>query len=135
MDEIASYGESMEFRIVFDSIEATGKLTLYEAWTQGKGKDKITKQILQEKEIASVDFIVTNAIEVTDLRVEEEYRKKGLGRLIMNIIMALANYYDLPIELTSVDDAIPFYKKIGLKLKKGTKDVFIWHPHTWKSQS
>ena len=118
----------MEFRIVFDSIEAKGTLTLYEAWTKGKGKDKINKQILQEEPIASVDYIVTDAVEVTDLKVKEEYRKKGLGRLIMNIVMALANYYDKPIELTSADDAIPFYKSIGMKLKKGTKDVFIWKP-------
>jgi len=118
----------MEFKIEFDSVEAKGTLTIYEVWTQGKGKDKITKQILQETLVASVDFIVTDAIEVTDLRVEEAYRKKGLGKLIMNIVMALANYYDRPIELTSVDDAMDFYRKIGMKLKKGTTDVFIWQP-------
>lgn len=118
----------MEFKIVFDSIEAKGTLTLYEAWTKGKGKDKTNKQILREEPIASVDYIVTDAVEVTDLKVEEAYRKKGLGKLIMNIIMALANYYDKPIELTSVDDAIPFYKKIGMKLKKNTQDVFVWQP-------
>jgi len=116
----------MEFRIVFDSTEATGKLFLYDAWSRKEGKEKITKQILREEPIGTVEFIVTNAIEVTSLNVEEKYRKRGFGKLVMDIIFSLSVYYNKPVELTSADDAIPFYKKIGMKLKRGTTDVFVW---------
>lgn len=118
----------MEFRIEVDSVEETCKLFIYEEWTRKQGKEKLTKKILAEEPIATVDFVVTDTVEVTSLAVKEEYQKRGYGRLIMDIMFSLSVFYNKPVELTSVDDAIPFYKRIGMKLKRGTVDVFVWQP-------
>ena len=120
----------MEFRIEFDSTEGKGRILVYEEWTQGKGKEKITKQILNEEEpVGKVEFCVDNiSLTVTNLDVVEKFRRKGFGRLLMGVIFALSIYYNKKVELVSVDDAIPFYKAIGMRLKEKEKDEFVWKP-------
>ena len=124
MDEIDSMMVLMDFKIEFDLVEGKGRILIYEEWTRKKEK----KRILGE-EIGSVDFCVDNiSLTVTNLNVNEEFRRRGLGKLLMNVIFALGVFYNRKVELVSVDDAIPFYKVIGMRLKDKEKDEFVWKP-------
>lgn len=116
----------MDFKIEFDSIEGEGRILIYEEWKKGKDKRKILGET-----IGSVDFAIDNlSLSVTSLNVDEKYQRKGLGKLLMNIIFALSIYYGKKVELVSAsDNASKFYKAIGMKPKsKKENDEFIWKP-------
>lgn len=61
---------------------------------------------------------------VTYVAVDEEYRKHGVGRMLMNAVENACEEFDCTaIELTSADfrvDAHSFYKAIGFTRKKTT---------------
>lgn len=53
---------------------------------------------------------------VTDLGVDRAYEKKGIGKQLMKEAHRLAGgKKDIAVYLIANEDAIPFYKKIGMK--------------------
>jgi hypothetical protein len=53
-------------------------------------------------------------IRVTDVSTEDGYKLNGYGRMMFDVLKAVARHHKMPIILWSLDDAIPFYEKIGM---------------------
>jgi len=132
MDVNVIRGDKMpHLKIVFDTNENVGEIFIYDTFVHRKTKKEA--YLTQKEPIAKTQFFITEKgrkyveIGVTDLWVSEDFRKKGFGKLVMQMIFALATFYDVPVTLCSVSQAIGFYKKVGMKILK-KPDVFIWNP-------
>lgn len=118
------------FMIVFDTITGKGEVFLYEKWINSKTKSLDT--FLKEDSIANLEFVLAKEngnpirVDVTDVHVDETYRRHGMGRVIMRTIQAIAEYYNLPIELESTTPAIKFYQKLGFKLINRQRGQMVW---------
>jgi GNAT superfamily N-acetyltransferase len=67
-------------------------------------------------------------ITITDANVDEEFQRKGYGRIMLKAIMRYAQEKMKPIYLYSLEDAVPFYEALGFcRIKKwtGTCEIFI----------
>lgn len=117
-----------KFKIELDTVTEEGRIILYEKWINAETKEEEWK-ICKEK-IGGIDFTIhrkgQRKIEITGLEIDKDHRKKGLGRLIMRMIIALGEYFNLPIELDSLEDAKEFYKKLGMTNPKDT--IMVWKP-------
>jgi len=95
-------------------------ITLYESNTPVK-----------DKMIGYVQFqIYPDRIDAVDVTIEPHFQKKGYGRFLMKILQAYAQELQLPIELSSLDNALPFYKKCGFtkKPRQSNNLELIWRP-------
>ena len=114
-----------KFKLEIDTTLGKGVLFLYERWTRTKDKQEAFKP--GDNAIGSVDFTIDKyKIEVSSLNVESNLQRKGYGRLIMRAIMALGEFYNLPVELDSLRAAEGFYQKLGMKNTKDT--IYTWTP-------
>lgn len=76
------------------------------------------------------NYYFVKAIEISD----ETLRGKGTGRILMQIIMNLAIYENLPIRLESVKSARGFYEKLGFACDENAFITYII-PMIWRGQS
>ena len=79
-------------------------------------KKRFVDAVLYKKDvkIANVTFWIDElTITVEDLNTESSYRRCGYSRLLMNVVFGFAEFFDKPVLLYSVTDALPFYEKIG----------------------
>lgn len=66
-------------------------------------------------EAAKAEFTMDDTqIMVTNVNTEEVYQKSGYGRLLFDALKVISNQKKMPLILWALDDAIPFYEKIGL---------------------
>jgi hypothetical protein len=73
------------------------------------------KVIVDNEEAAKAQFVFDEAqIIVTDVGTDDAYQKCGYGRLLFDALKIISNQKKMPLILCSLDDAIPFYEKIGL---------------------
>lgn len=80
----------------------TGKIAIYT-------KDR-------KKRLGYITFAVEETqISVDDLHVSKSYRRRGFGRLLMMMVMALAEEVKKPIFLFSTDEGISFYETLGMR--------------------
>lgn len=114
-------------------------------------KGEEVKVMVDGQEAAKAQFKFDDTqIMVTDVDTEEVYQKCGYGRLLFDTLKVIAEQKKKPLILSSLNDAIPFYEKIGmlhlnnpeiqrriifgnLKTKKDIaskidEDDFIWLP-------
>jgi len=95
--------------------------------TNFKAKDKIghIEFIINEK-----NKVERACIHCTDVTVNDEWQKKGYGRLMMNVLFAYAKELKLPVTLFSLDTAVDFYKKCGFvrDSKEDSAQDLIWYP-------
>jgi len=69
----------------------------------------------EESYIGGAVFTVHETqINVDDLEVRKRYRMKGFGRLLMNVIMALAEELKKPLFLYATEKSVEFYERIGM---------------------
>jgi len=116
-----------DYKITIDYKDGKGKLELqiYEEWIKPKSKEK--GLYLKEDWIVELDYgIEKGKLMIDSIDVVDEYQRKGLGRLTMNIMKDIVRYLGLKeIELTSSSDATGFYRKLGFK-RVGNTNVMIW---------
>ena len=116
-----------DYKITIDYKDGKGKLELqiYEEWIKPKSKEKGLH--LKEDWIVELDYgIEKGKLMIDSIDVVDEYQRKGLGRLTMNIMKDIVRYLGLKeIELTSSSDATGFYRKLGFK-RVGNTNVMIW---------
>ena len=85
------------------------------AATKTEKTGKITIRKLK-KRIGYINFsVLTTQINVDDLFVHPYYRRKGLGRLLMNMIMSMATEMRKPILLISTHGAETFYISLNMR--------------------
>ena len=78
-------------------------------------KGEEVKVIVDEKEAAKAQFKFDGTqIMVTDVETKEVYQKCGYGRLLFDALKIIAEQKKKPLILWSLDNAIPFYEKIGM---------------------
>lgn len=78
----------------------------------GKGTCKIFRN---DEEIATTDFYFDNTqIRISTVNTIPKYQRRGYGRLIFSSLFLLAQQQRMPIYLWALDNAIPFYEKIGM---------------------
>lgn len=66
---------------------------------------------------------------VTDLGVDRDYEKQGIGRTLMKMAHEIAGgEKDIAVYLIANDKAIPFYEKIGMEK---SKDVMQFSKVEW----
>ena len=66
---------------------------------------------------------------VTDLGVDRDYEKKGIGSMLMKRAHELAGgKKDIAVYLIANDKAVPFYEKLGMKL---SDDVMEYNKIEW----
>ena len=124
-----------KFKIELDIATGEGKLFLYEKWINAKTKDDAWKP--EDNPISTVSFEINRKarrIDVTSMDTDPRHKRQGYGRLLMRSLMALSEFYGLPLELDSTTEGEPFYHKIGMK-DLGNKR-FRWYPSKakkWKS--
>lgn len=53
-------------------------------------------------------------IRVTDVTIDDNYQINGYGRMTFDILKIIARQHKMPIYLWALDNAIPFYEKIGM---------------------
>ena len=53
-------------------------------------------------------------LRITDVRTDDIYQLQGYGRLMFSMLKTVARQHKMPIYVWALDDAIPFYEKIGL---------------------
>ena len=69
----------------------------------------------RDTEVASADFVFDETqIRVTNVATSDAYKKSGYGRLLFDALKCLSQQYKKPLILWALDDAIPFYEKIGM---------------------
>jgi hypothetical protein len=51
---------------------------------------------------------------VSNVDTEEVYQKCGYGRLLLTALKCIAQQKKMPLVLDSLDDAVPFYEKVGM---------------------
>ena len=67
------------------------------------------------KRVAKTYFVFDGPmIRVTDVITEDDYQMNGYGRMMFDVLKAVARHHKMPIYLWALDDAIPFYEKIGM---------------------
>jgi GNAT superfamily N-acetyltransferase len=99
----------MDIRIKFDwhgmaRKDRDGKIILY---TPKKGKNY---------RVGQLSFIIQGTqISVDVIEVTGKYRNKGFGRLMMMILMALAEQVKKPIFLYATEQSEGFYKSLGMR--------------------
>ena len=73
----------------------------------------------EEKRAVGVLFGLTDYcywLYITDLGVDRDYERRGIGRALMNQAHKLAGgEKDIAVYLIANDNAIPFYEKLGMK--------------------
>lgn len=78
-------------------------------------KEEEVKVMVDGVEAAKAQFTLDcTQIMVTDVGTENAYQKCGYGRLLFDALKVISNQKKMPLILWSLDDAIPFYEKIGL---------------------
>lgn len=78
-------------------------------------KAENVKIMVDGKEAAKAEFTLDGTqIMVTNVGTEEVYQKSGYGRLLFDALKVISNQKKMPLILWALDDAIPFYEKIGL---------------------
>jgi GNAT superfamily N-acetyltransferase len=109
-----------------------------------------------EEEVATADFCFDDTqIRVSSVDTIEKYQRKGYGRLLFAALFLLSAHKKKPLLLWALDDAIPFYEKIGMlhldnpdvqkRIKFGNvkrkdlpdkvdNDDFVWIPQHLKSK-
>ena len=66
---------------------------------------------------------------VTDLGVDRAYERRGIGRRLMREALNLAGgEKDIAVYLIANENAVPFYKKLGMKL---STDVMQYNHIDW----
>jgi GNAT superfamily N-acetyltransferase len=66
------------------------------------------------KRIGKMLFLVEDThIHVGDITIDKKYRLQGYGRMLINTIKGIAQYFNKPIHLISYLNKIPFYEKMG----------------------
>jgi N-acetylglutamate synthase-like GNAT family acetyltransferase len=69
----------------------------------------------RDTEVASADFVFDETqIRVTNVATSDAYKKSGYGRLLFDALKCLSQQHKKPLILWALDDAIPFYEKIGM---------------------
>ena len=86
----------------------------------------------EEKTIVGVLFGLTDYcywLYVTDLGVDRNYVRQGIGKNLMNTAHNIAGgEKDIAVYLIANEDAIPFYEKLGMKL---SDDVMQYNKIEW----
>ena len=78
----------------------------------GKGTCKVFRN---DEEIATTDFCFDNTqIRISTVDTIPKYQRRGYGRLMFSSLFLLAEQQKMPLYLWALDDAIPFYEKIGM---------------------
>ena len=95
----------MKISISYDWVGATKRVKA--------GEVKIEKK---SRRIGYLNFVVDETqIFISDLSVNRYYRKKGYGRLLIMMVMALSEELKKPILLFSTDESENFYRKVGMR--------------------
>lgn len=64
--------------------------------------------------VAKTTFVFDGPIlRVTDVGTEDGYEMNGYGRMMFDVLKNVARQHKMPIYVWSLDDAIPFYEKLG----------------------
>jgi hypothetical protein len=67
------------------------------------------------EEIATADFCFDNTqIRISTVDTIPKYQRRGYGRLMFSSLFLLAEQQKMPLYLWALDNAIPFYEKIGM---------------------
>lgn len=112
--------------------------------------DETCKVFKNEKEVATANFSFDNTqILVSSVDTLEKYQIRGYGRLLFGALFLLAQQKKMPLILDSLDNAVPFYEKMGMlhlndpevqkriqfgnidkkhRIEKIDNDDFIWIP-------
>jgi hypothetical protein len=78
-------------------------------------KAEEVKVMVDEVEAAKALFTFDGTqILVSNVNTEGVYQKCGYGRLLFDALKCIAQQKRLPLVLDSLDDAVPFYEKIGM---------------------
>jgi len=134
------------FKIIIDALNGSGRIVLLEDYILKKERDKPKGETvnLESTELGTIEFIIAKGegkhsnrvlrIDVTDLDIKREYRKKGFGRVLMRIIMALGELFKVPIVVDSLKESEGFYRKIGMKEVKKNTQTYVWKPRRKKKK-
>lgn len=96
-------------------------------WHTRIRKEQEGKILLYTKDIkvGHIKFsVLSSQINVDDLRIFHRYRRRGLGRLLMGMVMSMATDMRKPVFLYSTLQSEAFYKKLGMRP--------IFHHESWK---
>lgn len=78
-------------------------------------KEENVRVMVDGFEAAKAEFTLDDTqIMVTNVDTENAYQKSGYGRLLFDALKCISQQKKMPLILWSLDDAIPFYEKIGL---------------------
>jgi len=71
--------------------------------------------MVDDKEVAKALFTFDDTqILVSNVNTDDKYQKCGYGRLLFAALKCIAQQSKLPLLLDSLDDAVPFYEKVGM---------------------
>lgn len=86
----------------------------------------------KDQKIVGVLFGLTDYcywLYITDLGVDREYQGQGIGRTLMKMAHDMAGgEKDIAVYLIANNDAVPFYKKLGMK---AAEDVMEYNKIEW----